>query len=78
MGLDDPAKKDVQIGGKFKNYIALLDSPEIIREKIKSAVTDSENEIKYDAQKQTYCFQPADYLRSVFRKIARGFGKRIR
>ena len=32
------------------NYIALLDSPEIIREKIKSAVTDSGSEIKYDAE----------------------------
>ena len=39
-------EKDVQIGGKFENYIALLDSSEIIRELIKSAVTDSENEIK--------------------------------
>ena len=32
------------------NYIALLDSPEIIREKIKVAVTDSGNKIKYDAE----------------------------
>ena len=50
MGLDDPAKKMSKSAENSKNYIALLDSPEIIREKIKSAVTDSENEIKYDAQ----------------------------
>ena len=32
------------------NYIALLDTPEIIRNKIKVAVTDSESEIKYDTE----------------------------
>ena len=50
MGLDDPAKKMSKSAENSNNYIALLDSPEIIREKIKSAVTDSGSEIKYDAE----------------------------
>ena len=50
MGLDDPAKKMSKSAENPNNYIALLDSPETIREKIKSAVTDSGSEIKYDAE----------------------------
>jgi len=49
MGLDDPSKKMSKSAENPKNYIALLDSPEAIREKIKAAVTDSASEIKYDA-----------------------------
>lgn len=50
MGLDDPAKKMSKSAENPNNYIALLDSPETIREKIKAAVTDSGSEIKYDAE----------------------------
>ena len=50
MGLDDPSKKMSKSAENPSNYIALLDSPEIIREKIKSAVTDSGSEIKYDIE----------------------------
>ena len=50
MGLDDPSKKMSKSAENPKNYIALLDSPETIREKIKAAVTDSGSEIKYDAR----------------------------
>ena len=50
MGLDDPSKKMSKSAENPNNYIALLDSPETIREKIKSAVTDSESEIKYDVE----------------------------
>lgn len=48
MGLDDPDKKMSKSAENPNNYIALLDSPEIIRKKIKIAVTDSGKEIKYD------------------------------
>jgi len=48
MGLDDPSKKMSKSAENPKNYIALLDSTETIREKIKAAVTDSASEIKYD------------------------------
>lgn len=47
MGLDNPAKKMSKSSENPHNYIALLDSPEIIMKKIMSAVTDSGNEIKY-------------------------------
>jgi len=50
MGLDDPSKKMSKSAENPKNYIALLDSLETIREKIKAAVTDSDSEIKYDEQ----------------------------
>jgi len=50
MGLDNPNKKMSKSAKNPNNYIALLDSPEIIRKKIKSAVTDSGKEIKYDRE----------------------------
>ena len=40
MSLSDPTKKMSKSGGD-KSYIALTDSPEIIKEKIKSAVSDA-------------------------------------
>lgn len=51
MGLDDPLKKMSKSAFSLFNYIALDDSPAMIREKIKRAVTDSGKEIKYDPQK---------------------------
>ncbi len=48
MGLDDPAKKMSKSAANPENYIALLDSPAEIRRKIKTAVTDSGKEVRYD------------------------------
>ncbi len=50
-GLDDPSKKMSKTSDNPYNYIALNDSPEQIREKIKKAVTDSGKEIKYTSTK---------------------------
>jgi tryptophanyl-tRNA synthetase len=47
MGLDDPTKKMSKSAASDYNYIALTDTPEKIREKIKKAVTDSGKDIKY-------------------------------
>ncbi|MFA6285049.1 MAG: tryptophan--tRNA ligase [Parcubacteria group bacterium] len=47
MGLDDPTKKMSKSAASEYNYIALTDTPEKIREKIKKAVTDSGKDIKY-------------------------------
>ncbi len=47
MGLDDPIKKMSKSASSEYNYIALLDSPEIIEKKIKKAVTDSGRDITY-------------------------------
>jgi tryptophanyl-tRNA synthetase len=48
MSLDDPAKKMSKSSPNKGSYIALLDEPELIVKKLKRAVTDSENEIRYD------------------------------
>jgi tryptophanyl-tRNA synthetase len=46
MGLDDPAKKMSKSAGSAYNFIALTDSPDEIRRKIKRAVTDSGAEVR--------------------------------
>ena len=48
MGLDNPRKKMSKSAGSSANFIALLDDPDTIVKKIKRAVTDSENVIRYD------------------------------
>ncbi len=48
MALDDPAKKMSKSAANPNNYVALLDSPADIRRKIKTAVTDSGKEIRYN------------------------------
>jgi tryptophanyl-tRNA synthetase len=48
MGLDDPTKKMSKSATSAYNYIALTDPPEVVTDKIKKAVTDSETIIKYD------------------------------
>lgn len=52
MGLDDPTKKMSKSAENPNNYIALTDSPELIKEKIKKAVTDSGKEINFDPVKK--------------------------
>jgi tryptophanyl-tRNA synthetase len=52
MGLDDPLKKMSKSASSSYNYIALTDPPEVIFDKIKKAVTDSETIIRYDPIKK--------------------------
>lgn len=52
MGLDDPSKKMSKSATSANNYIALLDSPDEIRRKIKIAVTDSGKDIRYDEEEK--------------------------
>lgn len=52
MGLDDPAKKMSKSAENPANYIALTDKPDLIKEKIKRAVTDSDKEIIYNEEKK--------------------------
>ncbi len=49
MSLQDPKKKMSKTGDEG---IALTDSPDLIREKIKKAVTDSGKDIKFDPEKK--------------------------
>ncbi len=51
MALDNPAKK-MEKTGSVAGYIALTDTPEVIRKKIKSAVTDSGSEVVFDEKKK--------------------------
>ncbi|MDH4358798.1 MAG: tryptophan--tRNA ligase [Candidatus Berkelbacteria bacterium] len=51
MGLDDPKKKMAKSASTAFNYIALTDEPDVIRDKIKRAVTDSGSEIKAASDK---------------------------
>lgn len=48
MALNDPTKKMSKSATSEQSYIALSDTPDQIRKKIKSATTDSEKEIRYD------------------------------
>ena len=52
MGLDDPTKKMSKSAASPRNYITLLDSPDEIRKKIKTAVTDSGKEVSYDRERK--------------------------
>ncbi|MGO8684531.1 MAG: tryptophan--tRNA ligase [Thermoleophilia bacterium] len=51
MGLDDPLKKMSKSATSATSYIALDDSPAVIRKKIQRAVTDSGSEVKAAADK---------------------------
>ena len=48
MSLQDPTKKMSKSDENSKNFILLTDDPNVIRKKIKSAVTDSEGNVGYD------------------------------
>ncbi|MCW5849045.1 MAG: tryptophan--tRNA ligase [Anaerolineae bacterium] len=51
MGLDDPAKKMSKSATTPRNYIALTDDPDTIRQKLRAAVTDSGSEIRFSEDK---------------------------
>lgn len=51
MGLDDPSKKMSKSAVSEYNYISLTDSADLVRKKIKKAVTDSGSEIVYQDDK---------------------------
>jgi len=46
MSLDDPAKKMSKSAGSENSFIALMDPPDVIRRKIRRAVTDSGAEVR--------------------------------
>lgn len=51
MGLDDATKKMSKSAPSEYNYVSLLDSEDVVRKKIKKAVTDSGSEIEYADEK---------------------------
>ncbi len=50
MSLQDPTKKMSKSDANPNNYLALLDPPDVLRRKIKRAVTDSGREVVYDPE----------------------------
>jgi tryptophanyl-tRNA synthetase len=46
MSLDDPAKKMSKSAGSENSYIAVMDPPDVIRRKVRRAVTDSGSEVR--------------------------------
>ncbi len=52
MALDNPRSKMNKSTNSFNNYISLLDNTEIAAQKIKKAMTDSGQKIKYDPIKK--------------------------
>ncbi|NJP39143.1 tryptophan--tRNA ligase [Alkalicoccus luteus] len=52
MSLNDPTKKMSKSNPKPKSYISMLDDPDTIRKKMRSAVTDSEGGVYADAEKK--------------------------
>ncbi len=50
MDLQEPTKKMSTTGGTAQGTILIADSPEVIRKKIRSAVTDSGREVRHDAE----------------------------
>ena len=50
MDLQDPTKKMSKSDDSYKGVILLLDDEKVIRKKIMSAVTDSENRVYYDRE----------------------------
>lgn len=52
MSLTDPTNKMSKSDDNPKSYLALLDPPDIIRARIRKAVTDSGTEVRYDPENQ--------------------------
>lgn len=47
MDLQEPSKKMSTTGGTAQGTVLVLDPPDVIRKKLRSAVTDSDSEVKY-------------------------------
>ncbi|HEX5449648.1 MAG TPA: tryptophan--tRNA ligase, partial [Gaiellaceae bacterium] len=50
MDLQEPSKKMSTTGGTAQGTVLVLDPPDVIRKKLRSAVTDSGSEVKYEPQ----------------------------
>ena len=51
MALDDPTQKMSKSAGRPASYIGLVEPPEVVAKKIRSAVTDSGREVRADVEK---------------------------
>ena len=51
MDLQEPEKKMSTTGGTAQGTVLIADSPDVVRKKVKSAVTDSGREVRHDPEK---------------------------
>ncbi|MHB9146183.1 MAG: tryptophan--tRNA ligase [Symbiobacteriia bacterium] len=84
MGLDDPSKKMSKSSPILGSYIALLDPPDAVRQKIKRAVTDSGSEVRHDWENkpavsnlmEIYSTLSGDSLKAIEERYAgKGYGQ---
>ena len=50
MSLTDPTSKMAKSDSQVKSTVSVLDDPDVIRKRIRSAVTDSDPEVRYDVK----------------------------
>ena len=50
MSLQDPTKKMSKSDANLNNFVSLLDPPNVIKKKLKRAVTDSGTEVRFDVE----------------------------
>ena len=82
MALQDPSKKMSKSDENKNNTIALLDEPAVIMNKIKRAMTDSENEVRYSEEKpgirnllDIYCSVTGESIAAAEKEFANaGYG----
>lgn len=82
MALQDPTKKMSKSDENKNNTIALLDEPAVVMNKIKRAVTDSDNEVRYSDDKpgiknllNIYCAVTGESVEAAEREFANaGYG----
>ena len=82
MALQDPTKKMSKSDENKNNTIALLDEPAVVMNKIKRAVTDSDNEVRYSDDKpgiknllNIYCAVTGESVESAEKEFANaGYG----
>ena len=72
MSLDDPTKKMSKSAGSENSYIAVMDAPDVIRRKIRRAVTDSGTEVRGGPDKPA-AHQPPRHLRGAQRRVHRRY-----
>ena len=82
MALQDPNRKMSKSDENKNNTIALLDEPAVIMNKIKRAMTDSENEVRYSEDKpgirnllDIYCAVTGESIQAAEKEFANaGYG----
>ena len=76
--LQDPTSKMSKSAATDAGLISLLDDPKVSAKKIRSAVTDSEREIRFDPEAKPGVSQPADHPVGAVGPLDRRTRRRVR